>query len=464
MVKTILLIGSGGREHALAWKMSKSMPKKKIYAIPGNPGIAEVAECVEGISINDNAAIVDFAKSHNVDLVVVGPEAPLVNGLVDALDDAEIKSFGPNKLAAQMEGSKIFAKNLMKKYGIPTAEFEIFDNPYYAKKYIVQKGAPIVIKADGLAAGKGVIVAKTVDEAVNAVDEMKNFGDAGSKIVVEEFMDGEEASVLAFTDGKIIVPMIAAQDHKRLLDGDEGVNTGGMGAYAPAPVVTAEIMTKVEEKILKPTIAALNEEGIIYRGCLYAGLMIVDGEPKVVEFNCRFGDPETQAVLPLLKSDLVDIMTACADGTLEKEKISWDDKSAVCVVLASGGYPKKYKKNLPIEGLMKAKISANIFHAGTAIVDGQLVTNGGRVLGVTSTAPDIHKAVKKVYDAVNLIKFEDMYFRKDIAHRALAIAPEVEVDVGFKPEVGNNLKGASQDNLLKSLQTFSKNNLGDKNV
>ena len=431
MVRTILLIGNGGREHALAWKMSKSMPKKKIYAIPGNPGIAEVAECVEGISISDNAAIVDFAKNNNVDLVVVGPEAPLVNGLVDALDEAEIKSFGPNKIAAQIEGSKIFAKQLMKKYDIPTAEFEIFDNPYYAKKYIMSKGAPIVIKADGLAAGKGVIVAKTVDEAISAVDEMKNFGDAGNKIVVEEFMDGEEASVLAFTDGKFIVPMIAAQDHKRLLDGDEGVNTGGMGAYAPAPVVTPEIMTKVEEKILKPTIAALNEEGITYRGCLYAGLMIVDGEPKVVEFNCRFGDPETQAVLPLLKSDLVDVMVACADGTLDKEKISWSDKSAVCVVMASGGYPKAYKKNLPISGITKAKLSSNIFHAGTAIVDGQLVTSGGRVLGVTATAPDIHKAVNKVYKAVKLIKFEDMYYRKDIAHRALAIAPKVDDKPNF---------------------------------
>ena len=432
MVRTILLIGSGGREHALAWKMSKSMPKKKIYAIPGNPGIAEVAECVDGISINDNAAIVDFAKTHEVDLVVVGPEAPLVNGLVDALDEAGIKSFGPNKAAAQMEGSKIFAKQLMKKYSIPTAEFEVFDNPYYAKKYILTKGAPIVIKADGLAAGKGVIVAMTVDEAVAAVDEMKNFGDAGNKIVVEEFMDGEEASVLSFTDGKTIVPMIAAQDHKRLLDGDEGVNTGGMGAYAPAPVVTPEIMSKVEEKILKPTIAALNAEGITYRGCLYAGLMIVDGEPKVVEFNARFGDPETQAVLPLLKSDLVDIMVACADGNLDKEKISWSNQSAVCVVLASGGYPKKYKKNLPIKGLTKAKLSAHVFHAGTAIVDGELVTSGGRVLGITSTAADIHKAVKKVYQTINVIEFEDMYFRKDIAHRALAIAPEVEVDLGFK--------------------------------
>ena len=434
MIKTILLIGSGGREHALAWKLSKSLPKKKIYAIPGNPGIAEVAECVTEISIGDNAAVVNFAKENNVDLVVIGPEAPLVNGLVDALDAAQIKSFGPNKAAAQMEGSKIFAKQLMKKYGIPTADFEIFDNSDDAKTYIKSKGAPIVIKADGLAAGKGVIVAMTLDDAINAVDEMKNFGDAGNKIVVEEFMDGEEASVLAFTDGKTILPMIAAQDHKRLSDGDTGVNTGGMGAYAPAPIVTPQVMSKVEEKILKPTIAALNSEGITYKGCLYAGLMIVDGEPKVVEFNCRFGDPETQAVLPLLKSDLVDIMQACADGTLDREKISWSDDCAVCVVLASGGYPKAYKKNLPIKGIMRAKLSSNVFHAGTAKVDGKLVTSGGRVLGVTATAPDIHKAVKKVYKAVKLISFEDMYYRRDIAHRALKVTPQVEVEnnVGLK--------------------------------
>ena len=428
MIRTILIIGGGGREHALAWKLSKSLPKKKIYAIPGNPGIAEVADCFPDVSINDNDAVVKFAKANVVDLVVIGPEAPLVNGLVDALDAAGIKSFGPNKAAAQIEGSKIFAKQLMKKYDIPTAKFEVFDNPDDAKTYINEKGAPIVIKADGLAAGKGVIVAMTLDDAINAVDEMKNFGDAGSKIVVEEFMDGEEASVLAFTDGKTILPMIPAQDHKRLSDGDTGVNTGGMGAYAPAPIVTPEIMTKVEEKILKPTIAALNSEGITYKGCLYAGLMIVDGEPKVVEFNCRFGDPETQAILPLLKSDLVDIMEACANGKLDRQKISWSDNCAVCVVIASGGYPKSYKKKLPIKGIMRAKISSNVFHAGTAKLNGQLVTSGGRVLGVTSTAPDIHKAVKRVYKAVKLISFENMYYRHDIAHRALEVAPVVEVE------------------------------------
>ena len=416
----ILLIGSGGREHALAWKIAQSSHVEKFYALPGNPGIAEYAELVKNISIEDNAAIVKFAQENKIDLVAVGPEAPLVNGVVDALDAAGIKSFGCKKAAAQLEGSKIFAKNLMKKYNIPTAKFEVFDNPDAAKNYIRNEGAPIVIKADGLAAGKGVIVAQTLDDALNAVDEMKNFGAAGSKIVVEEFMDGEEASILAFTDGKTIVPMIAAQDHKRLNDGDKGVNTGGMGAYAPAPVVTAEVAKLAEETILKPVISALNAEGITYRGCLYAGLMIVDGVPKVVEFNARFGDPETQAVLPLLESDLVEIMDACATGNLADKKISWRNESAVCVVLASGGYPKSYKKNLPIEGLDAAKnLGAIIFHAGTAEVDGKILTSGGRVLGVTVTAENISAAIEKVYKCVDVIKFENMHYRKDIAAKAL---------------------------------------------
>ena len=407
----VLLIGSGGREHALAWKISQSPLLQNFYALPGNPGIAEYAELVKNISIDDNAAIVQFAQEKNIDMVVVGPEAPLVNGLVDALEVAGIKSFGCKKDAAQIEGSKIFAKNLMKKYNIPTAKFEVFDNPDAAKTYIRKEGAPIVIKADGLAAGKGVIVAQNLDDALNAVDEMKNFGAAGSKIVIEEFMDGEEASILAFTDGKTIIPMTAAQDHKRLNDGDKGVNTGGMGAYAPAPVVTA---------ILKPIIAALNAEGITYKGCLYAGLMIVDGAPKVVEFNARFGDPETQAVLPLLESDLLEIMESCATGNLSDKKISWRNESAVCVVLASGGYPKSYKKNLPIDGITKAKsLGALIFHAGTAEVDGKILTSGGRVLGVTVTAENIQAAIDKVYKCVDLINFENMHFRKDIAARAL---------------------------------------------
>ena len=416
----VLLIGGGGREHALAWKISQSPRLEKFFAIPGSPGIAAFAECVENISISDNAALVNFAKEKNIDLVVVGPEAPLVNGLTDALEAAGIKSFGPNKIAAQIEGSKIFAKRLMKKYKIPTADFEVFDAGDAAKDYIRAKGAPIVVKADGLAAGKGVIVAQTLEEGLAAVDEMKNFGAAGSKIVVEEFMDGEEASVLALTDGEKILPLIAAQDHKRVFDGDKGLNTGGMGAYAPAPVVDEKISALVEEKILKPTIAALRAEGIIYRGCLYAGLMIVGGEPKVVEFNCRFGDPETQVVLPLMEDDLLALMDDCAAGTLSAKKISWKNQSAVCVILASGGYPKAYKKNLPIDGISKAKtLGAMIFHAGTKISDGELVTSGGRVLGVTVTAPTLREAVDKVYRCVEVIHFDDAHFRKDIAAKAL---------------------------------------------
>lgn len=416
----VLLIGGGGREHALAWKIAQSPLLEKFFAIPGSPGIKDFAECVENISIGDNAALVTFAQEKNIDLVVVGPEAPLVNGLADALNTAGIKVFGCNKVAAQIEGSKIFAKRLMKKYGIPTAAFEVFDNVDAAKDYIRKKNAPIVVKADGLAAGKGVIVAQNLDEALNAVDEMKNFGTAGNKIVVEEFMDGEEASVLALTDGEKIIPLIAAQDHKRVDDGDKGLNTGGMGAYAPAPIVDAEVAAQVEEKILKPTIAALKAEGITYRGCLYAGLMIKDGTAKVVEFNCRFGDPETQVVLPLMESDLLELMNACAEGNLSDKKILWSKDSAVCVIMASGGYPKTYKKNLPIDGVTKAKsLGAMIFHAGTKIKDGELVTSGGRVLGVTTTAPTLREAVDKVYRCVEVIHFDDVHYRKDIAAKAL---------------------------------------------
>ena len=416
----VLLIGGGGREHALAWKISQSPLLEKFFAIPGSPGIKNFAECVENISIDDNAALVNFAKANAIDLVVIGPEAPLVNGLVDALNAAGIKAFGPSKVAAQMEGSKMFAKCLMRKYGIPTAAFKIFYNPEEAKDFIRSKGAPIVIKANGLAAGKGVIVAQNLDEAISAVDEMRTFGEAGNKIIVEEFMDGEEASVLALTDGEKILPLIAAQDHKRVDDGDKGLNTGGMGAYAPAPIIDDKVAAQVEEKILKPTIAALKAEGITYRGCLYAGLMIQNGEAKVVEFNCRFGDPETQVVLPLLENDLLELMNACAEGNLSDKKLSWSENSAVCVIMASGGYPKSYKKNLPIDGVTKAKsLGAMIFHAGTKIKDGELVTSGGRVLGVTVTAPTLREAVDKVYRCVEVIHFEGVHYRKDIAARAL---------------------------------------------
>ena len=418
-----MVIGSGGREHALVWKLAQSPLADKIFALPGNPGIAELATCVENVNVKAHAAVIDFAQRNEIGLVVIGPEAPLVDGLADALIDADIKVFGPTADAAQLEGSKIFAKQLMKKYNIPTAHYEIFDDADSARSYVRRQGAPIVVKADGLAAGKGVIVAQTVDEALNAIDEImtqKSFGDAGARIVIEEFMDGEEASLLAFTDGKTVLPMIPSQDHKRVDDGDQGLNTGGMGSYAPAPIVDQNVLNKAVEKILKPTVEAMSKEGKTYRGCLYAGLMIVDGEPKVVEFNARFGDPETQVVLPLLKSDLVELMIACADGTLDNQTIDWSDESAVCVILASGGYPKSYRKGLEIDGINKAKaLGALIFHAGTAQRDGKLVTSGGRVLGVVSLDKNLRAAVDKTYKAVGVINFDGMHFRKDIAARAL---------------------------------------------
>ena len=420
----ILVIGSGGREHALAWKLAQSPRQPKLYAVPGNPGMAEIAECVAGVSIEDNAALVALAKEKAIDLVVVGPEVPLTNGVVDAMHAAGIKAFGPTKAAAELEGSKSFSKDLMKKYSIPTAKYEVFTDAKAARAYVEQEGAPIVIKADGLAAGKGVIVAETLADALAAVDEIlsdKAFGKAGSRVVIEEFMAGEEASLLAFTDGKAIYPMVSSQDHKRAFDGDKGPNTGGMGTYAPAPVMTPQLVEAATEQILKPVIAAMAKEGRPYAGCLYAGLMITAEGPKVVEFNARFGDPETQVVLPLLESDLVDIMLACADGTLGGMEIEWKRGAAVCVVMASGGYPKAYRKGLPIDGLQKAKAAgALVFHAGTAKENGQIVTAGGRVLGIVATADRVEDAVERAYKGVSAVSFEGAFYRKDIAHRALA--------------------------------------------
>ena len=415
----ILVIGSGGREHALYWKLSESPQTEQIYAIPGNPGMGASA----AIALDDHAAILRFVKEHEIGLVVVGPEVPLMNGLVDELEAAGIRAFGPRANAAEIEGSKSFAKNLMKKYGIPTARYEVFTAAEPARAYIRQEGAPIVVKADGLAAGKGVIVAMTEQEALDAVDaimEDHSFGDAGARVVIEEFMEGEEASLLAFTDGTTIRPMISAQDHKRAYDGDRGPNTGGMGTYAPAPVMTPEMTERAVEEILKPTIAAMAKEGRVYRGCLYLGLMVTADGPKVVEFNARFGDPETQVVLPLLDSDLVAIMCACADGTLADVPIRWKDGAAVCVVLASGGYPGHYDKGQEIHGLADAEaMGALVFHAGTAMKAGKLVTNGGRVLGVVGRGADISSAVDAAYAAATKISFKDAYYRKDIAHRAL---------------------------------------------
>ena len=415
----ILVIGSGGREHALYWKLSESPQTEQIYAIPGNPGMGASA----AIALDNHAAILRFVKEHEIGLVVVGPEVPLMNGLVDELEAAGIRAFGPRANAAEIEGSKSFAKGLMKKYGIPTARYEVFTAAEPARAYIRQEGAPIVVKADGLAAGKGVIVAMTEQEALDAVDaimEDHSFGDAGARVVIEEFMEGEEASLLAFTDGTTIRPMISAQDHKRAYDGDRGPNTGGMGTYAPAPVMTPEMTERAVEEILKPTIAAMAMEGRVYRGCLYLGLMVTADGPKVVEFNARFGDPETQVVLPLLDSDLVAIMCACADGTLADVPIRWKDGAAVCVVLASGGYPGHYEKGQEIHGLADAEaMGALVFHAGTAMKDGKLVTNGGRVLGVVGRGADISSAVDAAYAAAAKISFKDAYYRKDIAHRAL---------------------------------------------
>ena len=417
----ILVIGSGGREHTLTWKLAQSKLVDKIYTVPGNPGMEKIAQCIPG-SVEDNEFLVKVAQEKKVDLVVVGPEVPLTNGIVDDMAKVGIASFGPQKAAAQLEGSKSFSKNIMKKYGIPTAKYEVFTDAVEAKNYIEKEGAPIVIKADGLAAGKGVIVAETKEQALEAIDEImcdKTFGSAGNSVVIEEFMAGEEASVLAFTDGKTIIPMIPSQDHKRAYDGDKGPNTGGMGTYAPAPVITEDLMKQVQTKILEPTIKAMKQEGYEYKGCLYAGLMITAEGPKVVEFNARFGDPETQVVLPLLESDLAEIMLACANGTLANCDIKWSKKAAVCVVMSAGGYPAKYEKGNEILGLDKAeKENVLVFHAGTAKKDGKIVTNGGRVLGVVALGDDIKTAVDKVYEDIKLIDFKDVYYRKDIAHRA----------------------------------------------
>lgn len=418
----ILVIGGGGREHAIVAALAKSPKATKIYAIPGNPGMADLAECCN-LNIEDNECLVQFALEHTVDLTVVGPEVPLSNGVVDAFQAKGIKIFGPTQAAAQIEASKSFAKDLMKKYSIPTAAYEVFTDLDAAKKYVAKSGVPIVIKADGLAAGKGVVVAMTLAEANEALDSMlggQMFGQAGCQVVIEECLIGEEASLLAFTDGKTCVPMVAAQDHKRAYDGDQGPNTGGMGTYAPAPVLTQSLRKQVEAEILEPVLAAMAKEGCPYQGCLYAGLMITDKGPKVIEFNARFGDPETQVVLPLLDSDFVTIIEHCVDGTLKAEDVSWKNEAAVCVVLASGGYPGSYEKGKVISGLDNLPQGVTAYHAGTALQNGQVVTSGGRVLGVTAIDSSMKAAIDKAYAGVQCIQFEDMHYRKDIAHRVLA--------------------------------------------
>jgi len=419
----VLVVGGGGREHALVWKIVQSPKVSKVYCAPGNAGISEQATLVP-IQANDLNGLLEFALKEKIDLTVVGPEDPLTRGIVDLFESKGLLIFGANKKAAEIEGSKAFAKEMMKKYRIPTAFYEIFDNRDEAVRYIRNQGAPIVVKADGLAAGKGVIVCKTVEEAIHSVDQImveKMFGNAGNRVVVEEYLVGEEASYLAFTDGKTILPLASSQDHKAILDGDQGPNTGGMGAYSPAPVVTDEVHEKIIEKILRPIIYGMGEEGRPYQGVLYAGLMIHEGHPKVLEFNARFGDPETQPALMRMKGDIVPILEACMQGTLSRHRIEWDKRASVCVVLASQGYPGDYEKGKIIEGLKEVSQMEKVFvfHAGTILKDGQVLTNGGRVLGVTGLGEDISRAIERTYQAVKKISWEGVYYRTDIGQKAL---------------------------------------------
>lgn len=419
----ILVVGSGGREHALVWKLVKSPRAEKIFCAPGNAGIAKLAECVP-IGAEDLTGLIKFAKDESIDLVVIGPEAPLTMGLADLLKDAGIRAFGASALAARIEGSKAFAKDLMKKYNIPTAAYGVFTEYELAESYIREQGGPLVIKADGLAAGKGVILCETTEEALAALDQVmvaKDFGQAGETVVIEEMMRGEEASFLVFTDGQAIATMPTSQDHKAVFDDDKGPNTGGMGAYSPAPVVTPELQTRIMNDIIRPTVLAMEKEGCPFQGILYAGLMIDDEGPRVVEFNTRFGDPECQPLMMRLKSDLLDIMDAVIDERLDEINIEWDERMSLCLVLAAGGYPGSYEKGLSIEGLELAEAEDNIFvcHAGTALLDGEVVTNGGRVLGITSLGGDIIEARERAYKAANLISWPGMFFRKDIGMKAV---------------------------------------------
>lgn len=414
----VLVIGSGGREHAIIWKLAQSKNVSKIYCAPGNGGIADLAECVP-IDVMDFEKLTEFAKENNIDLTVVAPDDPLAAGAVDAFEAGGLRAFGPNKAAAIIEGSKSFSKDLMKKYNIPTAEYEVFENSKDALNYIkLNNKFPVVVKADGLALGKGVIIAKTLDEAENAVHDIlddKIFGSAGAKVVIEEFLTGPEISVLAFTDGKTMKPMVSAQDHKRAYDNDEGPNTGGMGTFSPSRVYTDEVAKECMEKIFIPTMNAMNAENRTFKGVLYFGLMKTADGVKVIEYNCRFGDPETQVVLPRLKSDLCDIFNAVIDQKLDEINIEWDEKACVCVVMASGGYPKKYEKGYKIDGIKQAEsLGALVFHAGTKLADNNILTNGGRVLGVTALGDNLDDAIQKAYKYVDLINFKNAHFRKDI--------------------------------------------------
>lgn len=418
----ILVIGSGGREHALCWKIAQSPLLKTLYCTPGNGGTADIASCV-AMDVEDHAAVISFCKDHEIDLVVVGPEAPLVAGLVDDLTTAGILAFGPTAGAAQLEGSKGFTKDMCKKYNIPTAAYGRFDDVEFAKNYILEQGAPIVVKADGLAAGKGVIIAQTVDEAIDAVESIFDgaFGDAGAEVVIEEFMTGEEASFFALADGKSTLALATAQDHKAVGEGDTGPNTGGMGAYSPAPVMTDTMCQRVMNEIIIPTTKAMADMGHPYKGVFFAGLMITEDGPKLIEYNCRFGDPECQVLMSRMNTDIVPLLAASAKGELDGKTIEWSDNVALTVVMAAKGYPGAYNKGTEISGLAAAEASGStrVFHAGTKLDHGQIVANGGRVLNVTASGNSTTDAQAKAYEAISKIKWEDGFFRSDIGWRAV---------------------------------------------
>ena len=416
----VLVIGSGGREHALAWKIVQSPLVKKVFCAPGNAGTANVAENIDIPSDNVDA-LLQFATVTGIGLTVVGPEQPLVKGLVDSFEESGLRVFGPSQRAAEIEGSKVFCKDLMKKYGIPTARYESFDSPDQVKLF-TKEDEPVVVKASGLAAGKGVILCSNAEEARSAVQSImqeKAFGNAGDQVVVEEFLTGQEVSLLAFTDGKTVLPLDSAQDHKAAFDGDKGPNTGGMGAYSPALVFTEELKQQVIDEIMIPTVRAMAKEGRYYRGILYAGLMLTESGPKVLEFNARFGDPETQPIMMRIKNDIVPIFEACIDGTLAKQSLQWRQEPTVCVVMEAKGYPSSYEKGKEISGLNSDENrQAVVFHAGTKLENGKVLTNGGRVLGVTALGSDINQAIKNAYSAVDKIKWDGVHYRKDIGNKA----------------------------------------------
>src|SRR3990172_8775386 len=420
----VLVIGSGGREHALVWKIAQSRHAGRISCAPGNAGIAKIAECVP-ISADDIQSLYTFAKEKEIGLTIVGPEAPLVLRIVDAFRKGGLRIFGPLSFAAQLEGSKAFSKSIMMKYGIPTADARVFTDHEKAVNYIREKGVPIVVKADGLAAGKGVMVCSTEDEAVTAVNMIMSerlFGEAGAQVVIEECLEGEEASFLVFSDGNTIIPMPPSQDHKRALDNDEGPNTGGMGAYSPVPIIDTEMQDRIMKEVMLPAVNALKAEGCPYEGILYAGIMLTPEGPKVLEFNCRFGDPEAQSILMRLQSDILDIMNAVIDKKLDRMEIEWSDKPSVCVVIAAGGYPDKYSTGQTIHGLedFDTMDDVIVFHSGTRSDGGNIVTAGGRVLGVTAVGADIKNTIDKAYDGLNRISFEGMQYRKDIGRKGIS--------------------------------------------